>query len=267
MKRLILVFGILQCMRPVFSEQIGMKTGSASCIVETVGARVVSFKAKGGEDVLWNADPVQLTDAKWAHGGLPVCWPWFGDGSRADIHGTAWRAPFEIVSRKERKEQSELVLARNEGDLRLEYAIVLRDALELVLKTTNRGTSNIVLSAAFHPYFQIGDRDGVEIEGVGPKALRLTRAMDDAYPVQSGAHAVCRLHDRLLGRTILISFAQATEVNVWNPGGGRNYPGTIPGDEWRRFVCIEPALGEASKAVCLQAGESVSLTMSIGMCR
>ena len=242
-----------------------MKTDSASCVVETVGARVVSFKVKGGEDVLWNADPVQLTDAKWAHGGIPVCWPWFGDGSRADIHGTAWRTPFEIVSRSERKDLSELVLARDEGDLRLEYTIVLRDTLELVLRTMNRGVSNIVFSAAFHPYFRIGDRDGMEIEGVGPKILRLTRAIDDACPIQPGAHSICRLHDRLLGRTILISFANATEVNVWNPGGGRDYPGIIPDDEWRRFVCIEPALGEESKAARLKAGESVSLKMSIGI--
>ena len=55
------------------AERIELKTDSASCTIETDGARVLSFCPAGGEEVLWQADPVQLTDAKWAHGGIPFC--------------------------------------------------------------------------------------------------------------------------------------------------------------------------------------------------
>ena len=55
------------------AERIELKTDCASCVVETHGARVMSFRPAGGEEVLWQADPVQLTDAKWAHGGIPFC--------------------------------------------------------------------------------------------------------------------------------------------------------------------------------------------------
>ena len=139
----------------VQAERIELKTDYASCVVETRGARVMSFRPAGGEEVLWQAEPVQLTDAKWAHGGIPLCWPWFGVNGRVDIHGTAWRRPFSVVTRREGKNRCELVLARDEGDVRLEYTLVLRDSLKLELKTTNRGKQEFSFSAEARAYYAL----------------------------------------------------------------------------------------------------------------
>ena len=120
MKRLIVTLGIANFLLSACAERIDLKTDFASCSIETDGARVLSFNGPDGSEALWNADPVQLTDAKWAHGGIPVCWPWFGVNGKVDIHGTAWRRPFSVVSRVERKDRCELVLARDEGDITFE---------------------------------------------------------------------------------------------------------------------------------------------------
>jgi len=245
------------------AERIGLKTDSASCVIETEGARVLSFKGADGVEALWNADPVQLTDAQWAHGGIPVCWPWFGFDAQKKVHGTAWRRPFAVVSKSERRDRCELVLARDEGDLRLEYALVLRDTLRLELTTINRSTSDVTFSAAFHPYFRVGERDRTEVSGVLPEPIRMTRTIDDVFPTQPGAWSVYRLHDCSLGRTTHILFGRATVVNVWNPGPEKDCPGTVPGDEWRRFVCVEPALGEVTAPVTLKAGASVTLALGV----
>ena len=61
----------------VFAERIELKTRYATCVVETKGARVMSFKPVGGEEVVWNAEPEQVEAEKWAHGGIPACWPWW----------------------------------------------------------------------------------------------------------------------------------------------------------------------------------------------
>ena len=245
------------------AERIELKTDSASCAIETDGARVLSFKGPDGVEALWNADPVQLSDAKWAHGGIPVCWPWFGVNGRVDIHGTAWRRPFSVASRREDKNRCELVLVRDEGDVRLEYTLVLRDSLKLELKTTNRGKRDFSFSAGFHPYFRVGERDRATVCGAAPQPIAMTRALDDVYPTQPGSCSVCRLHDAALDRTLFIFCENATDVNVWNPGAEKNCPGTVPGDEWRRFVSVEPILGDAAKPVTLKAGESVSLMLGV----
>ncbi len=245
------------------AERIDLKTDRSSCSVETDGARVLSFKGADGVEVLWNADPVQLTDAKWAHGGIPLCWPWFGENNRKEFHGTAWRRPFAVVTRRDGRDRCELVLARDEGDARIEYTLVLDGTLRLRLTTFNRGASDMVFSAAFHPYFRVGERDRTAVTGVKREAIEITRALDDIYPVQPGAWSVYRIHDRSLGRTISLLFEGATIVNVWNPGAEKDCPGTVPGEEWRRFVCVEPALGEVSKPVTLKARGAVSLMLGI----
>lgn len=263
MKRLIVTLGIANFLLSACAERIDLKTDFASCSIETDGARVLSFNGPDGSEALWNADPVQLTDAKWAHGGIPVCWPWFGVNGKVDIHGTAWRRPFSVVSRVERKDRCELVLARDEGDIRLEYTLVLRDTLKMELRTINRGSSDFTFSVAFHPYFRVGERDRAEVGGVVRKTIPMTRALDDGYPAQPGSCSIYRLHDHVLDRTIFLFFENSTHVNIWNPGMQKDCPGTIPNDEWRRFVCVEPALGSSSRPITLKAGDSVSLMMGI----
>lgn len=244
------------------AEVVSLKTDYASCAIETEGARVLSFKGPDGIELLWSASQADA-NARWVHGGIAVCWPWYGVNGRGDFHGTAWKSLFSIVSRSERKDRCELVLARDEGDIRLEYTLVLRDTLKLELKTINCGASDFMFSAAFHPYFRVGERDHAIVGELTRDLIPLTRNMDDGYPAHPGSCTLCRLHDRDLDRTAFLYFENATGVNVWNPGAAKDCPGTIPGDEWRRFASIEPTLGEASRPVTVKAGDYVSLMMGI----
>ena len=111
------------------AERIELKTDSASCVVETRGARVLSFRPTDGEEVVWQADPVQTDAPKWAHGGIPLCWPWFGVNGKVDIHGTAWREDFKVVSKRGTKRRAELVLALDGEKARVECTVSLGDAL------------------------------------------------------------------------------------------------------------------------------------------
>ena len=99
MRRLV---AVLVCVAAVVTcaEIVELKTAAANCCVELEGARITSFKVEGKE-LLWNAEPIQLTAKDWAHGGIPVCWPWFGVDEKGEIHGYAWRRRFCIRNRRE----------------------------------------------------------------------------------------------------------------------------------------------------------------------
>ena len=254
-----------------FAERITLKTDYASCVVETRGARIMSFRPKGGEEVVWQAEPEQVTAEKWAHGGIPACWPWFGVNGKIDIHGTAWREEFKVVSRRGTNRRAELVLALDGEKARLEYTVSLGDALKLEMKTVNVSREPFSFSAAFHPYFRVGDVTKCSVGGVNPefkasaftKPIPLVEPIDDAFPAGPGSCSIYRLADPVLDRTLYVFAENSTRVNIWNPGASKDAPGFIPGDSWRTFACVEPILGSVAEPVTVQPGDSLSLMMGV----
>jgi glucose-6-phosphate 1-epimerase len=54
------------------------------------GAHVTSWKPVGGEEVLFVSSQSRWEDGRAIRGGVPICFPWFGDKAddpRAPAHG------------------------------------------------------------------------------------------------------------------------------------------------------------------------------------
>jgi len=243
-----------------FGERIELKSDAARCVIETQGARIVSYGTADHGEVLWNADPVQTAAEDWAHGGLSVCWPWFGRKPVAGIHGTAWKRPFAVLRRNSR----EAVLRLADPDATLTYTIALNDeSLRLRLVTSNATDGVFAFSTAFHPYFRVGERDKTWLSGVKDKPFAFDTAMDGMHPGDKGSCQIVRLTDPVLGRTLSLYADNANGLCVWNPGAAKNCPGFIPGDEWRRFACVEPVAREADKVIRLAPGTEHTLAFEI----
>lgn len=239
----------------VRGETVVMKTAAATCTVETHGARVISYKTAAQGEILWNADPVQTEDAAWAHGGIPVCWPWFSKNAEGVYHGFAWKRPFRIASRRESSVASELVLRLETSEATLTYTMLLRDkSLKLTLETTNVSAKAFGFSAALHPYFRLGERDRATLAGVRDEPFALTSAIDGAVPGPKGSPKVYRLADPVLDRTLSLSADNTGGVCTWNPGTDRkSVPGNLPPGAERHFVCVEPTVGFPG-TICLKPG-------------
>ena len=236
------------------AETIELRTEGASCRVDLAGARILSFRS-GGDELLWNDDPPQTRADDWAHGGIPVCWPRFGVDKSGAIHGFAWRREFAVRSRHDGPSRSEALLLLEEGGARLEYSIVLTDALTLEIATANLGTNDFACSFGLHPYLRVAERkesvvagvDGLSFEddpsrpkperGVWHGDLRLAESIDRIFRLPGAA--AFALRDPAGGRAVAVECDGASHLNVWNPGPEKLCPGVVPGDEWRRFVCVE----------------------------
>ena len=57
---------------------------SGTVSVDLDGGRVVSYVSHG-EEQLWMPEPPQSAPG-WRHGGIPLCWPWFGVNGKGELH-------------------------------------------------------------------------------------------------------------------------------------------------------------------------------------
>lgn len=265
---------------------VSIATGNSSAVVSLSGGRVMSFKT-GGEEVLWKPRKWNLKGDRWCHGGIPICWPWFGSGGPStNAHGFAWRSMFEVRGRKSSSARSELVLGlRPDAAMRrewphefdLEYSIVLTDTLRLSLKTRNTGAKPFKLTAGFHPYFFIGDRnrtfvtgtDGMkycdsrvttEYSSVWEGDVKLQSSFDHVFvePCPTASHTVV---DMLLDRCVTVASSGAKRLVVWIPEAeeravDKPSPGDLAIGDWQHFVCVEPAILWKEAAIDVMPGES-----------
>ena len=63
------------------------------------GAHLISFKDNGIER-LWLSPATELKSNKAIRGGVPICWPWFGNHPDRDLpaHGLVRTALWQVVS-------------------------------------------------------------------------------------------------------------------------------------------------------------------------
>lgn len=288
----------LVCTATLCAEQqtIMLRTERASAEVSLDGARILSLKLNGDE-VLWRPREWRLTGEKWAHGGIPLCWPWFGSsGPDPNVkHGFARHCRFSVRRKAESGDRSELVLGlvsdagtrrRWAHDFDLEYRIVLADRLRLELETKNTGKLPFMLTEGFHPYFAVGDRDSATVTGTdGMKFcdsretmefggewhgdMHLTSSFDHVFvePERTAFHAI---EDPVRGRRIELTSSGAARLVVWNPGDGGGAadnpePGALASGDWRKLVCVEPAILWKEAARTVAPGTSHIFTAEIAL--
>lgn len=221
---------------------VELKVAAARCRIDLVGGRVLSYAVDNGPDVVWFDQTSGGANAEWIHGGVPICWPFFG--RRADgVHGDSWRRRMEILSRTQEEGRCavSLGLATAEGHLVYTLDLMVR-SLRLSVSTRNVSDRPLNFACALHPYFRIGDRDRTVVRGVSGKELPLNAAINSDF---TDFDADCEIVDPVLRRTIALRFGGASSVGVWNPGAEMRCAGMLPDGAWKNFVCVEPRLGVA----------------------
>lgn len=264
--------------------------GSVS--VDTFGARVVSYRPAGGEEVL-----ARLADGS---GGVALCWPWFAnegpDGCRR--HGVARYHEFEVVSRTDAPRASELRLrlrsdemTRREfpHDFVLTLVVRLEERLTLRLIGENVGHEPFAVTEMIHPYFRVGDARQCVVRGLDGCRYRdnMHPELGDAriwrgdYCVTEGskvfafadparAHAL-DLSDPVFGRTLSFTSTNDLKAVVWSPGEasgkGKNVTSRLAPGEWRTFVCVENGTCYGDRAYVLRPGERHVLERTVSVSR
>lgn len=253
---------------------------SGSLEVLDLGALVVGWTPPGGSPVLFRHPEVHRPVAP--HAGIPVCWPWFGDGPTADApsHGIARTATWRRADDDGGPGSTRRSLVLTDADatspfwphpyaLRLDVEASDR-TLVLVLTTTNTGTEPVVVGEALHAYLAVGDvreavvrgLDGAPFfdkttgeERVQEGDLVLTGETDRVYRTD----AVVTVEDPVLRRRLRVETDGAANRVVWNPWDEEAARVDDIVEAWPRFVCVEAA-NALDDVVTVAPGDTHSLT-------
>ncbi|KFZ36730.1 aldose epimerase [Shewanella mangrovi] len=249
------------------------------------GAQVEYFAPTAKAPLLWvsSADEYQ-PGTGGLRGGIPVCWPWFGNHPNKDwpAHGFArnkvwdWigtQVEDEVVTLKFTLPTSQFERQYWSHDTRVELEVVLSETLSLHLTNINLGSESVTLTQALHSYFPIGDIHQLIASGFsgaqyiefgeGPYAqdgdtVSFVRETDRVY---TSLASVQRLQCPL--GTIEVSRNNSTSAVLWNPWIAKSQRlSRFNGDDYLQMVCLEAA-NVLEDAVTLAAGQSHTLSTSI----
>lgn len=259
------------------------------------GAHLTRFIPKNESDWLWLSPTARFEPGQAIRGGIPVCWPWFGDPARnapevrkrvktSSPHGFARTALWKLEDVRENAHEVEISLSlyANDdfADLWNGHALALITfsfsvrGCQLALTTTNLSSDPLAFSQALHTYLPTTDITRSRVLGLGFSNY-IDTLKDWEYCTQDGPVYFDGETDRIYesGEPLTIATPGASRkltavgsdsTVVWNPGPDKAIAlSDFPDAAWQTILCVETA-NAASDYRVLNEGQSHTLGMSIG---
>ena len=267
--------------------RIVISNAYAEAIIYLHGANLTHFQPGGESAVIFGGRECKMHPDKTLHAGIPICWPWFGPhptDSGKPQHGFARTMQWEVKEVKQLQDgTTDIVLGLHEDEYTMELfshpfelslSFNIGKQLHIDLHTYNSGTQTIQFTQALHSYFALSDIDNATIYGVeGVPFSDLTdgyRKKSESAPlhidriinrIYEPTDKTCRIVDTGAGRIISIDKEGSNSTTIWNPGK-HNGLHDLPGDSYRKFVCIETC-NAGSDIVTLKSGASHRITQKV----
>ncbi|AES93987.1 putative glucose-6-phosphate 1-epimerase [Medicago truncatula] len=266
-------------------EQVVLRNvRGASATVSLHGGQVLSWKTERGEELLFTSTKAVYTPPKPVRGGIPICFPQFGNRGTLEQHGFArnkiWvidQNPPPLPTDSNGKACIDLLLKPSEDDMkiwphsfefRLRVCLAADGRLNMISRIRNVNGKPFSFSFAFHTYFSISDISEVRVEGLETldyldnlhqkerfteqgDALTFESEVDRVYLDSSSMVAVLD-HERK--RTFVIRKEGLPDVVVWNPWEKKSKSIVDFGDEeYKQMLCVDGAA--VGKPITLKPGE------------
>ena len=256
----------------VGSDSLVLSNACGRAEVSLVGAQVTSYVPAGGEEVLFMPQDRDFSRNREMHGGIPVCWPWFGrcgePGSR--IHGLARYCRWTLAERTDSNSLTRVVLKMDSSeetrqvwphDFALRYEIELGSRLDLRLVASNLDKRPFGVTAGFHPYFRVADPGRVVVRGMSDPVNVYPGIDKGFYTPSNGRYGFATGFSE-----IEMTAKGECRLIVWNPGPDPSDwcpENNLGRGDWRHFVCVEPTISRRDHAVELDPGQSHMFQMTL----
>ena len=269
---------------------IEVQTPVSAATIAVHGAQVLTWAPTDHPPVLYVSPKAKMTGGKALRGGIPICWPWFGnhpEDPQKPAHGFARTRFWELVSGEMVGKMATLVfkLVSDEEtkalfpfDFELTATIRIADKLRVKLNMKNTGEEIYKVSSALHTYLSLGDIERIQLEGVKGSHY-IDQASDDKDPVyqeknlqikgevdriyKSMSSVLIRDLDR--HRSVFIDKGGSRSTVIWNPWKEKSKTiKDLPDKGYQEFVCVEAANAGTDKPM-LSPGSSHTIQTVIGL--
>jgi len=270
---------------------VEISTPACGASISLRGGHVLSWQPANCMPVLWLSPAAVFHEGKAIRGGIPVCWPWFGDhpaDPNKPSHGFARIREWDLVDVSQGRDGIRVSMALPAIDADLKFwpsksrpklTIIAGQELTLILENTNIDAETIEITQALHTYFAIGDIEVIEIEGLQDEtyhdkvtdsddhrqigAVRFDREVDRIYRHATADIDIC---DPQYSRRIRVRQHGGSSIVVWNPWieKTRRLGDMGPDDSYCRMVCVETG-SVADQAIKLAPGETHRLKTTISV--
>jgi glucose-6-phosphate 1-epimerase len=256
------------------------------------GGHVTQFSPKtDNRERLWVSPNTKRDASKPIRGGIPICWPWFGDFKLSPLcslkhqdanfpaHGFLRTQNWFVETVIESKEHTQLVLKpsstsgsgfNHKADVT--FIVTVSKVLTLDLVTKNTGTEPFSYSCALHTYFAVDNIEQTQLEGLSGDYLDKTHGFDSfetpkSYGFVSETDRVHLSTPEKLSiqngfKTGIDSYGHDSVV-VWNPWIEKSVSmQDMTDDGYKHMLCVETAITQLPGCI-LAPGTSHSLKQVI----
>ncbi|MDY0248572.1 MAG: D-hexose-6-phosphate mutarotase [Pseudomonas sp.] len=253
-----------------------LRFGRAQLDVCQQGGQILSyFPDIEQPPLIWLSDCAEYAKGQGVRGGVPVCWPWFGDIQRnpevvqkmtvtdAPFHGLARTVNWQLLNSRADRHAVQLTLQLDARQgladwphaATLQLHIKLAERLVIHLDNHNFGTQPLAISQALHTYFAVSDIDKVTVQGLAGCPYHETleqwqlreqvgdlRFSSETDRVYLNVPTHLQIVDQGWQRRIHLRTQGSHSAIVWNPWVDKAQ--TLSGfarDAWQQMLCIENA--------------------------
>ncbi len=283
------IAGQLQFIEDSGFVMVDINSQYAKARISTYAGQVLSFQPHTQQnDLIFLSENAVYQKGKAIRGGVPICWPWFGDdtsGNGRPSHGFMRNQQWQVIgSRIDIDGVATLTLGASSNEettaiwpyeFKLILEIRVGQSLELKLTTQNTGQEEFAITQAFHTYFNISDVDQITVLGLDGKKyldklegfseslqtgdVTVSEEIDRVYQAVDNDVYLC---DKGFDRKITFSVTGCKTTVIWNPWTTVASRMTdLDDDAYRHFVCVETA-NTAKDSVTIAAGKEHSLSVS-----
>ncbi|MFT6387078.1 MAG: glucose-6-phosphate 1-epimerase [Cellvibrionaceae bacterium] len=169
----------IECQKELIAIGITNKCARAEIFLQ--GAQVTGYQRHGEAPILFLSKDCQFKQGSPLRGGIPICWPWFGDLNKnnpelkgqfsssfceaAPAHGFVRDIDWDVKNIRIVDDKETLVTLKCDVPLDnafgwpfsacLVYEVSVGETLKAALSVKNSGDNNFIFSAALHSYFKV----------------------------------------------------------------------------------------------------------------
>jgi glucose-6-phosphate 1-epimerase len=247
--------------------------GQSKVEVYQHGGHVTSWTSTDGREMLYLSPTAVLDGSKAIRGGIPVCFPQFGQHGPLKQHGFARTSTWALVDPDDADEDHD----DESGGLRPRIQLVLTDSVasrqsawpykfKFVQTIEIDDGGNFIqnldihnvddvpfeFSIALHAYFVVANTEEVSVPGL--------QGLTFADSVTGGAESTQAEDSVSFGKEVDRLYYSSSEslrvpavgleltktnlpdVVIWNPYIEKTAAlADMPNEDWKRFICVEPA--------------------------